>query len=129
MVQTLWPESPTLGFAARHDAPGFLAGEIERRRVLRYPPFSVLIRVVTSAASEAAADRAAAQVSGRLPGGGLEVLGPVPLFRVQDRFRSMLLLKTDPKSRAAAVRAVGAAVQAVAERTKNVKFAVDVDPQ
>jgi primosomal protein N' (replication factor Y) len=129
LVQTLWPESRTLAFAARHDAPGFLAEEIERRRVLRYPPFATLIRVVTSAANEAAAHRAAAQVSGRLPGGDLEVLGPVPLFRVQDRFRSMLLLKTSPGSRAAAVRAVGAAVQSEAQKSRGVKFAVDVDPQ
>ncbi len=48
----------------------------------------------------------------------------------KDRFRSVLMMKTPPKSRAAAVRAVGAAVQASAERGhKGVKFAVDVDPQ
>jgi primosomal protein N' (replication factor Y) (superfamily II helicase) len=130
LVQTLCPDSRTLQYAARHDAPGFLAEEIERRRALRYPPFSTLIRVVTSAANEAAADRAAGDVAARLPGGGLEVLGPVSLFRVQDRFRSVLMMKTPPKSRAAAVRAVGAAVQATAERGhKGVKFAVDVDPQ
>ena len=28
-----------------HDAAGFLAGELERRRALRYPPFSHLVRI------------------------------------------------------------------------------------
>jgi primosomal protein N' (replication factor Y) len=130
LVQTLWPQSQTLRHAAAHDAPGFLAEEIERRRALRYPPFAALIRVVTAAASETAADRAAADVAARVSRDGLELLGPVPLFRVQDRFRSVLMLKTAPASRAAAVHAVGAAVQAVAERGhRGVKFAVDVDPQ
>ena len=48
LVQTLAPDAPTIRFAAGHDADGFLAEELERRRALRYPPFSTLIRVVCS---------------------------------------------------------------------------------
>ena len=33
----------------RHDSDGFLAEELRRREALRYPPFSHLIRIVTSA--------------------------------------------------------------------------------
>ena len=45
----------------RHDSDGFLAGELERREALRYPPFSHLIRVVCSAEQPGAARRAAAR--------------------------------------------------------------------
>ena len=49
LVQTRSPDAPSIDAAARHDADGFLAGELERRRALRYPPFADLIRVVRSA--------------------------------------------------------------------------------
>ena len=55
LVQTLAPEAPSILLAARHDADGFLAGELERRRALRYPPFSTLIRVVCSSPEPGAA--------------------------------------------------------------------------
>ncbi len=46
LVQTTAPEAPAIEAASRHDAAGFLAGELERRRALRYPPFADLIRVI-----------------------------------------------------------------------------------
>ena len=49
LVQTSAPDAPAIAAAARHDARGFLAGELERRRSLGYPPFADLIRVVCSA--------------------------------------------------------------------------------
>ena len=51
-MQTLAPSAPSIAHAARHDAAGFLAEEIERRRALRYPPFSHLVRIVLAAESE-----------------------------------------------------------------------------
>ncbi len=72
LVQTTAPDAPSIEAAARHDADGFLAGELERRRELRYPPFADLIRVVVSAAAaepvRAAAARVAEAVAGRSPG-------------------------------------------------------------
>ena len=53
------------------------------------------------------------------------VLGPAPLFRLRNRERAQLLLKTT--TRRAAIRSVGAAVDAV--RVKGVSLSVDVDPQ
>ena len=46
LVQTLAPDAEAIGFAARHDADGFLAAELGRREALRYPPFAHLVRVV-----------------------------------------------------------------------------------
>jgi primosomal protein N' (replication factor Y) len=129
LVQTLVPEAKSLRHAAAHDAEAFLAEEIARRRVLRYPPFSRLVRIVTGALDESAAHRAAAEVRAGLEGSGLELLGPAPLFRLKDRHRAVLLLKAAPDELDDAT--VGEAVHAVAAKRelRAVSFAVDVDPQ
>ena len=48
VVQALDPGAPALRHAARHDADGFLDGELDRREALSYPPYGSLIRVVCS---------------------------------------------------------------------------------
>ena len=61
IVQTMAPEAASIAAAARHDADGFLDGELARREALRYPPFSHLIRIVCSAPDpHAVADAASA---------------------------------------------------------------------
>jgi primosomal protein N' (replication factor Y) len=125
LVQTLDPDAPAIRFAAHHDADGFLAGELERRRALRYPPFSTLIRVVCSSQAPGAALLAATAVRERLDG----ALGPAPLFRLRGRERAQVVVKA--AERGPAIVAVGAAVQAVAADRghRAAAFSVDVDPQ
>jgi primosomal protein N' (replication factor Y) (superfamily II helicase) len=129
LVQTLVPEAGCLLHAAAHDAPAFLDEELERRRALRYPPFSRLARIVTGAREQAQAERAAADVRARLADAGFELLGPAPLFRLKDRHRAMLLLKGSPQG--LSVGAIGEAVHAAASdrALRGVSFSVDVDPQ
>src|SRR5205085_9065666 len=106
------------------------AGELERRRALRYPPFADLIRVVCTCEEGPAARAAAGAVAAGLGGvPGTDVLGPAPLFRLRGRERFQVVVKTI--ERAAAVRAAGAAVEVAArDRThRAVAFSVDVDPQ
>ena len=57
------------------------------------------------------------------------MLGPAPLFRLKDLYRSRIVVKAT--DRAAAVAAVGAAVKEVRadRKLRGVKLAVDVDPQ
>jgi len=125
LVQTLAPDAPSILLAGRHDAATFLAGELERRRALSYPPFSTLIRIVCASQRPGAAQAAAAALHTRLPG----ALGPAPLFRLRGRERSQVVIKA--QERAAAVVAVGAAVDAIAaDRVhRGVSLSVDVDPQ
>jgi primosomal protein N' (replication factor Y) len=127
IVQTLSPEASSIAHAARHDAPGFLREELARREALRYPPFADLIRVVCSHADAERAQAAAAAIARGLD--PEELLGPAPLFRLRGRERFQLVVKTT--ERAAAIAAVGAAVDAVAtDRThRDVALSVDVDPQ
>jgi primosomal protein N' (replication factor Y) (superfamily II helicase) len=132
LVQTTSPEAPAIEAAARHDAEGFLAGELERRRALRYPPFADLIRVVCSAESPEPVRAAAARVAEAIASGtgeATEILGPAPLFRLRGRERRQVVIKTS--ERTVAVRAAGAAVDAAARdrALREVSFSVDVDPQ
>jgi primosomal protein N' (replication factor Y) (superfamily II helicase) len=130
LVQTIAPEARAIAYAARHDSEGFLAGELQRRGALRYPPFAHLIRIVCAAPEAARAQAAASAVRAQLD--GLErcsVLGPAALFRLRGKERRMLLVKAT--DRGAAVGGVGAAVQraASAKEHAGVSFSVDVDPQ
>ena len=144
LVQTIAPEARAITHAARHDSDGFLAGELERRRALRYPPFSHLIRVVCAASESAPARAAASALAEGLraslvgpPSGpgtaddgfGASVLGPAALFRLRGQERQVLVIKAP--ERRPAVRAVGEAVRRVADDRahKGVSFSVDVDPQ
>jgi primosomal protein N' (replication factor Y) len=130
LVQTLSPDAPSIAAAAHHDADGFLEGELARREALRYPPFSHLVRLVCSAPGAAAVSTAADALRaalGTIP--DAQVLGPAPLFRLRSRERAQLVIKAE--DRAAAIRAAGAAVAAVAgsRAHRGVAFSVDVDPQ
>jgi primosomal protein N' (replication factor Y) len=152
LVQTIAPEARSIVHAARHDSDGFLAGELGRRRVLGYPPFSHLIRVVCAAPDARAAHAAASAVGERLRDafrGGAPaprvgegsvpgpptvgdrpvVLGPAALFRLRGRERRVLVVKA--ADRRPAVAAVGEAVQRIASARDHagVNFSVDVDPQ
>jgi primosomal protein N' (replication factor Y) len=129
IVQALDPEARALRHAAAHDSEGFLAGELERRRLLRYPPFGHLIRVVCSCAVRGPESDAAAAVRAAMELPDAALLGPAPLFRLKGRERSQLVVKA--QHRAAAVAAVRAAVERVAGEPgrRGVNFSVDVDPQ
>jgi primosomal protein N' (replication factor Y) (superfamily II helicase) len=132
IVQTLAPGASSIEHAARHDSAGFLAGELERRRLLRYPPFSHLARIgfasEQEARVEAAATGLAAELGEELPQDS-ELLGPAPMFRVRNRHRRRILLKAaDREGTVAAVRAV--VERRAADRSlKDVAISVDVDPQ
>jgi len=129
LVQTIAPGARAIRYAARHDTEGFLAGELERRRALAYPPFSSLIRIVCSSPDAAEAHAAAADLRALIAPPDAQVLGPAPLFRLRGRSRSQLVVKA--RDRAAAIVAVGAAVESsTRKRAKDgVNVSVDVDPQ
>jgi primosomal protein N' (replication factor Y) (superfamily II helicase) len=142
LVQTIAPQARAIVHAAAHDSDGFLAGELERRRALGYPPFSHLIRIVCAAPESSAARAAALAVRAQLDGAPVApprgaperpaegaVLGPAALFRLRGRERQMVLVKA--ADRRPAVRAVGRAVAraAAARHHQGVSFSVDVDPQ
>jgi primosomal protein N' (replication factor Y) len=129
LVQTLAPEARSIRFAAHHDADGFLADELARRKALDYPPFSSLIRIVASAEEAPEALRVASELRRLLHPPAAVVLGPAPLFRLRGRARSQLVIKAS--NRSAAVAAIGRAVDEVGPGAarRGINLSVDVDPQ
>ncbi|HET7146312.1 MAG TPA: primosomal protein N' [Gaiellaceae bacterium] len=127
IVQTFQPDSRAVSFAARHDVRGFLGGELDRRRVLGYPPYRHLVRVVVSGPVLDDAMRALEELKAGL--GDAELLGPAPLLRLRGRSRAQLVGKTD-RPRALATRAAALlSSAAVPMRRAGLAVVVDVDPQ
>jgi primosomal protein N' (replication factor Y) len=127
LVQTFQPESRAVQHAARHNVAGFLAGELERRRALGYPPFRHLVRILASGPELADATRALEELKEGLP--EFELLGPAPLLKLRGRQRAQLVGKTD-RPRALASRAAALlAAAAPAMRRAGLAAVVDVDPQ
>ncbi len=129
LVQTLAPDAEAIRYAARHDAAGFLAAELERRRALGYPPFAHLIRVELTAEDarvvHASATRVRVALEQLLPEGA-SLLGPAPRFRLRGRHRRQLLVKA-PR-RAEALDAVRDVVESLAGDLRSGAVAVSVDP-
>jgi primosomal protein N' (replication factor Y) len=131
LVQTYQPDARPIILAARHDVEEFLAGELERREELGYPPFRHLVRVAVSGPGAAAPTRVLDQLRAELARTGAEadLLGPAPLLRLRGRHRAQLLAKTD-SPRAVASQAAGLlAAAAPAMRRDGLTVSVDVDPQ
>ncbi|HEX7058404.1 MAG TPA: primosomal protein N' [Solirubrobacterales bacterium] len=132
IVQTLAPQAPSIAYAAAHDAAGFMAQELERRRILRYPPYSHLVRINLSAEEEPRLDALGARLAGELADAlpeGSDLLGPAPMFRVRNRYRRRLMVKAeDREGTVGAVREV--VEELAADRSlREVAIGVDVDPQ
>jgi primosomal protein N' (replication factor Y) len=131
LVQTYQPDSRPVSLAARHDVEEFLAGELERRRELGYPPFRHLVGIVVSGRNAEEPATVLSQLRAEFERGGAaaELLGPAPLLRLRGRHRAQLLAKTaNPRPLAAlAGRLLSAAAPAM--RRDGLTASVDVDPQ
>jgi primosomal protein N' (replication factor Y) len=127
LIQTFQPDSRPVSLAARHDVEGFLAGELERRRELGYPPFRHLVRIVVSGPDPDAPLQALEELRDRL--GSDDLLGPAPLLRLRSRYRAQLIAKTEHPRGIAGPAGRLLAAAAPAMRKAGLTAVVDVDPQ
>jgi primosomal protein N' (replication factor Y) (superfamily II helicase) len=129
LVQTYQPDSRPVALAARHAVDEFLAGEIERRRELGYPPFRHLVRIVVSGPGSDGPTAVLTELRAGLEALDGDLLGPAPLLRLRNRSRAQLLVKAaNPHPIAArAARLLSAAAPAM--RRDGLAASVDVDPQ
>src|SRR5262245_26685377 len=132
LVQALATGAPSIRYAARHDAGGFLAEELERRRAVRYPPYSHLVEIGLAGLDETRVESSAETVRDLVDeriSAGDELLGPAPLFRLRGKHRRRLLIKSERRHET--VTAVREAVAtAVRDRAlRELAISVDVDPQ
>ena len=94
IVQSFQPDTTPFQHAMRHDVEGFLAGELERREALSYPPFGHLVAVIAAGPEAEPPMRALRELRSRLEGIEATLLGPAPLLRLRNRYRAQLILKT-----------------------------------
>ncbi len=132
LVQTLAPDAVPIVAAARHDAAGFLDGELSRRREFGYPPYSSLLAVEMAGADDVRLADLGEWFAERIApdlGAGAELLGPAPRFRRRGKHRRRILLKSSDLERESnAVREALADPEA-RSRLRGMSVAVDVDPQ
>jgi primosomal protein N' (replication factor Y) len=131
LVQTFQPDATPLRHAVNHDVEGFLAGELERREALGYPPYRHLVAVLVAGPEREAPLAALRELRERLVASGVEadLLGPAPVLRLRGRHRAQLIAKTtQPRSFARRASALLARA-APAMRREGLTVVVDVDPQ
>jgi primosomal protein N' (replication factor Y) len=130
VVQSYCPDEPAIGLAAAHDYTGFVAQELQRRKLHGLPPFGRVVRLVARGEDpgevEGYLGRVAQSLEASAPE-GVRWLGPAPapVAKIRNLSRFHIQLRS-PSSRAmiAAVRAALAG----AGPPKGVELAIDVDP-
>lgn len=103
VIQTMMPETPALRFAVKHDYESFVAGEIDARRRVSFPPFRRLARIVLAHKREESVREESEELADRV-GEAIrateleyaDVLGPTPcpLARLRGQYRYDLLIRT-----------------------------------
>lgn len=98
IVQSYSPERDAVRLAVQNKAEEFYAGELEARKMLRFPPFSRLLRLVFRSPVPHAAQKAAEEAYKMLSkstGPEAELLGPAecPLELVNGSHRFQILLR------------------------------------
>ena len=102
LVQTYHPDHYAIGFAAKHDYPGFVAKEMQYRRWMHYPPFSVLANVVVQSGKLEEATAWSATLGRwfqKTPLDKVRVLGPAaaPIVRLKRIYRYHFVLKAEKR--------------------------------
>jgi primosomal protein N' (replication factor Y) len=131
LVQTYHPDHYAIQFAAKHDYPGFVAKEMQYRRWMHYPPFSVLANVVVLSEKLEEATGWAGTLGKWFERTRLDkvrVLGPAaaPIVRLKRIYRYHFVLKAERRQElGATLRAMldFAETQGIARRN----LVVDVD--
>lgn len=130
-LQTADPDNPILQAIVAGDEEAFLARLAAERKEAGAPPFGRYVAVVVSGVDAAAVEATARQLAasaGVLAQAGIRLFGPAPapFARLRARWRWRLLAVGDRNARM--LRAV-AAWRARVPPPRNVRIAIDVDPQ
>ncbi|MCV0403423.1 MAG: primosomal protein N', partial [Chloroflexi bacterium] len=120
VIQTYAPGHYAIRSAAALDVDGFADEELLRRRLLGYPPFGVLARLLVSDPDRSRAEERGRAAAAATAVEGVEVLGPQPSYvaRRAGRYRMQVVIRApDAATRLAALERVPPGV------------AIDVDPE
>ena len=120
VIQTYAPGHYAVKAAAALDVDGFADEELLRRRLLGYPPFNVLARLLVADPDRSRAEERGRRAAGAVAMPDVEVLGPLPSYvaRRAGRYRFQVVLRApDAETRASALEQVPPGVS------------IDVDPE
>ncbi len=104
VIQTFQPDHYAIRHACAQDYRAFYDEEIRFRKLLQYPPFTVLANLVVSQREEDGARRQAEALAADLEERGKEFLrvvgpAPAPLARLRGQHRFQILLKARARGR------------------------------
>ena len=96
-IQSLFPEEPLFKLIAE-EPDAFYEHELTRRKDFAYPPYTKLTRLLFTYSKEAALHKVAKELTDMLrrdfPGASVLGPAPAPIYRIQNRFRLSVLIKT-----------------------------------
>lgn len=129
LIQTYDPDNPAISMAAGNKQEAYYKDEIDKRRILGFPPFSRLFRLVFRGVSEQNVIKYAERVYRSLEQWKIkqvEILGPAecPIKKISRNYRYQILIRT--KNFNAAHEAIDH-LKNVAS-SSNVYMEIDVDP-
>jgi len=120
IIQAYAPGHHAVRAAASLDVDGFADDELLRRRLLGYPPFGVLARLLIGDPDRARAEARGHDAAAAVAAPGVEVMGPLPAYvaRRAGRYRFQVVIRAaDAETRAVALERVPSGI------------AIDVDPE
>lgn len=103
VIQTYSPDNQVIQMAARQNYFGFYQEEIKLRKLLHYPPFTNLLRIVISADKESELQWVSQKVADYINEivdareDDIDVLGPAPcpISKIRNRYRYQVIVKSD----------------------------------
>ena len=98
-MQTYAPDREAVKFACEGKTSEFYEYELTQRRLLDFPPYSRLVRLVFRAAKQKDAEACAldaAKILASTPGAKGSVIGPAecPILKISQNFRYHIILKS-----------------------------------
>lgn len=131
IVQSFNPYHPAISCACKNDIEGFYKSEIENRKILYFPPFSRMIRIVFRSANEMASKISAESFGKHLEtynqNGDFEILGPseCALKKIALNYRYQILLRGDSIT---TLQKIVSMVMYNYKTAANVYIEIDIDP-
>ncbi len=103
VIQTYSPENPIIRWAAEQNYMKFYFEEIKLRRILNYPPFSYLLRIVISSKSQVQVidniNLLTQLINEKIDAKEdfLQILGPAPspIHKIRNKYRYQIIIKSD----------------------------------
>ena len=98
VIQSYQPDNPVIKYAANLELKQYYNIAMGERKILHYPPFSWMCRVIISGKSLERVDSASWKIKNEfpIPFSGLKILGPAPCYRgkVGSKYRHQIILKS-----------------------------------